>query len=87
MESAACRGLGRVSIASIIMGAPACTTAVGLAVGAIAGAGETDWASDACGREVGAALWLVADGGLFADLGEAIGAGLAGCGIDAGMAL
>jgi hypothetical protein len=80
--------LGRVSTASTTMGAPACITTVGLAVGAVAGAGEACWTwLDDCGCEIGAMPWLMEDEGVFADLGEAAGAWLAACGADAGLVL
>jgi hypothetical protein len=69
------------------MEVPACTT-VGLAVGVAADAQESGrtWLDD-CRFAVGIAPWLVEEGGVFADLGEATGAWLAVCGIDVGTAL
>jgi hypothetical protein len=59
------------------MGAPVCTAAVGIEVGVAAGAEGAGWTwPDACGFEVGLALWPVEDGGVFAGLGEAAGAWL-----------
>jgi hypothetical protein len=67
-----------VSTASTTMGAPACTAAVGLGVGVAADAGGAGWTwLDACGFEVGLALWPVEDGGALTDRGEAAGAWLA----------
>lgn len=74
-----------MSTASTIMGVPACAPAVGLEVGAFAGAGGADWAwLDVCGFAVGLVPWAVEAGGVFDDLGAATGAWLAVCGADVG---